>query len=471
MAAGLLNRLWSAGSGLEYQRGVCAGFAPVLAGSGSGMEDEIAAVKKSTLFLKALPIIIAGLFLSIAGICFSLKYGKLDASIPPLVTPEVTEELRLFYLNFYLSLAMCLAGLCGVSLLPDTLVMVRWVFLFIAFAGSICGGFVLNDYFSINLCIYSAFVLVALLVLPAPENWFIGGTALLVFILFMFHPFIMEPAGGPLRFFIPEPEQLVLLIYSMGFMSLAAAAIRYLLDKESRAEATIEHLEQVGNKMLLFNHRLQEYIKNTGEEAVRKDRLRFTSDLHDSSGYVFTNIIAITEAGISRSRFDLEKVRETFKLIQSQARDGLKRTRETLYMIRELREPGMGSIEAIFEMKAILEEITDIQIEIETGNIKTNYGADINRMIIRIVQEAFTNSVRHGQATRIIISFWDFQDTLNMTVRDNGVGARDIIKGIGLAGMEERLAKIGGKLEVASPADGGFSLKVTIPLFHHTLID
>lgn len=428
-------------------------------------------MKKSTLSLKTLPVIIAVVFLSIAGICFALKYGKLSARVPPFVSTNATEELRLFYLNFYLSLAMCLAGLCGISLLPDTLVIVRWIFLFIAFAGSICGGFVLNDYFSINLCIYSAFVLVALLALPSPENWCIGGAAVIVFVLFMFHPFIMEPAGGPLRFLIPEPEQVILLIHIMIFMSLATAAIRCLLDKESKAEATIEHLKQVGHKMLLFNHRLQEYIKNTGEEAVRKDRLRFTSDLHDSSGYVFTNIIAITEAGISWSRVDLEKVRETFKLIQSQARDGLKRTRETLYMIRELREPVTGSIEAIFEMKAILEEITDITIEIETGNIKTNYGADINRMIIRIVQEAFTNSVRHGQATRIIISFWDLRDTLNMTVRDNGVGAQDIIKGIGLAGMEERLAKIGGTLEVASPDDGGFSLKVTIPLLHHTLID
>jgi signal transduction histidine kinase len=49
-------------------------------------------------------------------------------------------------------------------------------------------------------------------------------------------------------------------------------------------------------------------------------------------------------------------------------------------------------------------------------------------------------------------------------VSDNGIGTRQIVKGIGLAGMEERLASVGGTLEVFSPEDGGFRLKVIIPL-------
>jgi hypothetical protein len=53
--------------------------------------------------------------------------------------------------------------------------------------------------------------------------------------------------------------------------------------------------------------------------------------LHDSCGYVFTNIIAITDAAISCGRMQTRKMQDTFQLIQSQAREGLKRTRETLY--------------------------------------------------------------------------------------------------------------------------------------------
>ncbi|GHT77980.1 hypothetical protein FACS1894130_03760 [Spirochaetia bacterium] len=90
----------------------------------------------------------------------------------------------------------------------------------------------------------------------------------------------------------------------------------------------------------------------------------------------------------------------------------------------------------------------------------------MDRVITRIVQEAFTNSVRHGQASRIVIDFWEHPNSLAMTVRDNGIGAQQIVKGIGLAGMEERVDQVGGTLEVSSPEDGGFCLKVVIPLLN-----
>jgi signal transduction histidine kinase len=53
-----------------------------------------------------------------------------------------------------------------------------------------------------------------------------------------------------------------------------------------------------------------------------------------------------------------------------------------------------------------------------------------------------------------------------MTVTDNGVGAANIVKGIGLAGMEERLESVGGTLSVSSPQEGGFRLKIAIPLIY-----
>jgi signal transduction histidine kinase len=133
-------------------------------------------------------------------------------------------------------------------------------------------------------------------------------------------------------------------------------------------------------------------------------------------------------------------------------------------MIRDIQAPGSGSIETIYEMKSIFEEVTGINVEIDTGNIKFDYGPEVNRSLIRIIQEGFTNSVRHGKASVISIRFWEFPDSLEMLLRDNGIGAPNIVKGIGIAGMEERLAALGGKLEVSSPEDGGFALKVTIPV-------
>ncbi|MBP5747163.1 MAG: hypothetical protein J6W63_02225, partial [Treponema sp.] len=74
------------------------------------------------------------------------------------------------------------------------------------------------------------------------------------------------------------------------------------------------------------------------------------------------------------------------------------------------------------------------------------------------------NAVRHGHAKNVYIAFWEDNDVLVMKVQDDGIGSSKIVKGIGLAGMEERLESQGGKLEVSRPKDGGFMLKIKIPL-------
>jgi signal transduction histidine kinase len=128
-----------------------------------------------------------------------------------------------------------------------------------------------------------------------------------------------------------------------------------------------------------------------------------------------------------------------------------------------MKEPWTGSIDAIYKMKSIFEEVTGITVNIEVGNIRQDYGPVINKTLAQILQEAFTNSVRHGQASRILIHFWEFPGELTMTVTDNGIGAQTVVKRIGLGGMEERLAAVGGNLEVIAPEEGGFRLRVRIP--------
>ena len=80
------------------------------------------------------------------------------------------------------------------------------------------------------------------------------------------------------------------------------------------------------------------------------------------------------------------------------------------------------------------------------------------------MQESLTNAVRHGKATQVTVYFFDDGNFLQMTVKDNGIGSKHIVQGIGLAGMEERLHAVGGLLETGSSAEGGFELVIKIPL-------
>ena len=288
---------------------------------------------------------------------------------------------------------------------------------------------------------------------------------IVLYVILLLRPSFMGAGSGSLAFYDkPQIFEIFVIVVILASLVFLMIYVKYLFGRNTSSEDTIKHLNSIITQLTLFNHRLQEYAKTSSEEAIKTDRLRFTSDLHDKCGYVFTIIITLADAAISFGEPIPKKVEATLQKIKKQAKEGLQQTRDTLYMIRNIQEPWTGSIETIYQMKLIFEDVTGIKVDIETGNIRHSYGQTINKALARILQEAFTNSIRHGKASHILIHFWEFPDELTMTVTDNGIGAKMIVKRIGLAGMEERLAEIGGNLDLSSPQDGGFRIRVRIPI-------
>jgi signal transduction histidine kinase len=62
------------------------------------------------------------------------------------------------------------------------------------------------------------------------------------------------------------------------------------------------------------------------------------------------------------------------------------------------------------------------------------------------------------------VNFWVEGSELSLTVSDNGKGASEVVKGIGLTGMEERIGALGGLVRIGQAFEGGFSLFVQVPL-------
>jgi signal transduction histidine kinase len=113
---------------------------------------------------------------------------------------------------------------------------------------------------------------------------------------------------------------------------------------------------------------------------------------------------------------------------------------------------------------SIFRKLAGIEIELNLGNMPHFLSQDLGLALYRTVQEGLTNAVRHGRATKVRVSFWAKDDELLLTITDNGRGAGEIVKGIGLSGMEERLGALGGEVSASSAAEGGFALSVKVPL-------
>ena len=87
------------------------------------------------------------------------------------------------------------------------------------------------------------------------------------------------------------------------------------------------------------------------------------------------------------------------------------------------------------------------------------------QVLLRCAQEIITNTVRHAGARNLWLRFERTpENELAMHARDDGRGAPDLKHGNGLIGMRERLAQIGGRLNITTERDRGFALDAWLPL-------
>jgi signal transduction histidine kinase len=81
-----------------------------------------------------------------------------------------------------------------------------------------------------------------------------------------------------------------------------------------------------------------------------------------------------------------------------------------------------------------------------------------------VVSEALTNTAKHARASHVAVRGQAEADVLTLSISDDGIGGADFGKGSGLIGLRDRVEALGGRMRILSPAGGGTSLDVTIPL-------
>jgi len=322
----------------------------------------------------------------------------------------------------------------------------------------------IQDYLEIKLPFAIALMITSGIRLMFPLNLIMGIIAATFTIVFQYRPSLFGVSIITYGNFLEQPRSQAVFSLVIATSGIFAVVLRQFSDALAYERAMLLHQQHVMTQLSLFNQRLQEHAKEVGEEAAHKERNRISREMHDSSGYVFTNIMALIDAAISGGGRDWAQLEDLLQTASIQARDGLQETRRTLRALRKIEPSLFSSIDSIYQITRIFSEITGIDVQIEIGNMERDYGQYINRTLCRIVQEALTNSVRHGRANKIVIQFWVSRGLLCMIVTDNGIGSKQVVKGIGLAGMEERLAPLGGSIETTAPEEGGFRLTIFIPL-------
>ncbi|HAH63440.1 MAG TPA: hypothetical protein DCL73_15245 [Treponema sp.] len=412
---------------------------------------------------KCLPGVLIFIMLSSAYINFIREYGFSAAHSPGNVQQRATASY--FYIDFYVF--SVIFAVSTFLILFNENFYIRFLFFFAGTASGTLLAYTSGDLFTIKLFIFCSWLVALCTALRSWYNVFLSVVSSVCFIIAQYHPGVLGIIDSVSQIFVPRKEDTITLAVYCLLASLISCIYKFAVLQWSESVEAAQHINMVMSQMTIFNQKLQNVAKTRGEESAKQERMRITRDMHDSCGYVFVNIIALMDAAESRPEMTHEQTEETLMTVRNLAANGLQETRKTLHAIRDMQNPIENSIDAIYDIKKLFEQVTGIRVTVDSGNIRHDYGRTIDSILIRTMQEALTNAIRHGRAEHIFVTFWDENNTLTMSVKDDGIGSKQIIKGIGLAGMEERLAKAGGVLEVESPKEGGFKLSIHIPLTGH----
>jgi len=235
------------------------------------------------------------------------------------------------------------------------------------------------------------------------------------------------------------------LIGFIGFQMFAVLVMRYAIRSEEMAEA----LKSVNARLLATRSLL-------AETARDQERLRLSRELHDIAGHKLT-ALKLKLRGLQR-RVDQELAGEIGEATEL-ADDLLQDLRS---VVRHLRET--EGIDLAESLRELARPLPRPRLALDLAEHARVPRAEQAEALLRTVQEALTNAARHGPAETLQVRLVRHDRQLVLTAEDDGCFDGPLNPGNGLTGMRERLAELGGTLDLSRSGLGGLKLTATLPL-------
>jgi signal transduction histidine kinase len=198
--------------------------------------------------------------------------------------------------------------------------------------------------------------------------------------------------------------------------------------------------------------------------AQELERRRLARELHDETGQALTSILLGLKS-VEESE-SVEQVRAAVADLRSLVLETLHDVRRLAVELRPKALDDFGLVPALERLAASFGEQTGVKVELETRLAAERLPTETETALYRIVQEALTNVVKHAQARRVSILLTTKNGAVAAVIEDDGQGfdpAETREEGLGLVGMRERLALVGGRLTIESSPGSGTTLVGEVP--------
>ncbi|ADU51328.1 DegS sensor signal transduction histidine kinase [Thermaerobacter marianensis DSM 12885] len=203
-------------------------------------------------------------------------------------------------------------------------------------------------------------------------------------------------------------------------------------------------------------------------KAQEEERRRLARDIHDGPAQMLANVVLRVEVCQRLLDEDVARAREELERLKALTRESLQDVRKIIFDLRPMALDDLGLLPALRQYVAGFIEKTGLPVELVSRGSARRLDPAVEITVYRVLQEALNNVWKHAGASRVVLRVEFAAQRLWAEVADDGCGfdpaAPRGTDRFGLANMQERVAMVGGRLEIRSRPGHGTRVRLEIPL-------
>lgn len=265
-----------------------------------------------------------------------------------------------------------------------------------------------------------------------------------------------------IHFYNTQTQQILLVVLNvLKALNIVLFAV-YCIYTINQQRETIREVQELYGELENANQQLQEYAAMTEKMAQTRERNRLAREIHDTLGHILTEIIAGLDACLTIFDISPAQTKHQLEIISDVARNGITDVRRSVSALRPDALERLNLRLAIQKMISDMTGLTDVKVYFFCEDMELKFDEDEEMAIYRVIQESITNAMRHGEARTIWITIKRQDSVLNLQIKDDGKGCKEIKSGFGTQHIRERIALLDGT--VTFDGSNGFLVNADIPI-------
>jgi len=218
--------------------------------------------------------------------------------------------------------------------------------------------------------------------------------------------------------------------------------------------------------------RLERERDQQGALATAAERTRIAREMHDIVAHNLTVMVTLSEAAIATSAASPERATDLMRKVSATGRRALADTRRLLGVLRPGQDPDedFQPVPGLAQLDTLIEQVRSAGLDttLEIRGAAPDVPAGLQLTAYRLVQEALTNTLKHGgTGARASVRLRFQPGELRVDIDDDGAGdtaPATASIGSGLIGMQERVHAYGGDVQAGPRSGGGWKVSAQLHL-------